>query len=148
MRKLLLLPLVLLTLCSAPVVYGQLGYYPPETPPPVLIRAGRLLDVRSGKYLQNQAILTEAGRIKEIGSYDQVEPRAPKGVVKIDLSRATVLPGLIDCHAHLVSSMEGRLSGGENITIAIAESSQSLRALMGAPLRLVPGRQRKPAHLH
>jgi imidazolonepropionase-like amidohydrolase len=91
-----------------------------------------MLDVRSGKYLQNQGILTEAGKIKETGPYEQVEAHAPKEAVRIDLSRATMLPGLIDCHAHLLSSMEGSFDGGQNITIAIAESSQALRALMGA----------------
>jgi imidazolonepropionase-like amidohydrolase len=131
MRRLSLMALTLFTAFAAPS-FAQMGYYPPSPPAAALIKAGRVLDVRTGKYLQNQGILTDAGRIKETGPYDQVEGHAPKDAVRIDLSRATVLPGLIDCHAHLLSSMEGRFDGGQSITIAVAESSQALRALMGA----------------
>jgi imidazolonepropionase-like amidohydrolase len=123
--------LLLTTILSVPS-FAQLGYYPPSVAPPTLIKVGRLLDVRTGKYLVNQGILTDAERIKEIGAWEEVQARAPKDAVRIDLSRGTVLPGLIDCHAHLLSSMEGGIDGGQNITIAVAESSQALRALMGA----------------
>jgi imidazolonepropionase-like amidohydrolase len=111
---------------------GQLGFEPAPPPTPKLIKAGRVLDVKSGSYLLNQGILTDGERIKEIGPWEQVQGHAPKEAKRIDLSHATVLPGLIDCHAHLVSSMEGRLSGGENIVIAVTQSSAALRALMGA----------------
>jgi imidazolonepropionase-like amidohydrolase len=119
------------------IVFGelaaaQLGFEPPPPPTPKLIKAGRVLDVKSGTYLLNQGILTDGERIKEVGPWDQVQARAPKEATRIDLSRATLLPGLIDCHAHLVSSMEGRLSGGENIVISVTQSSAALRALMGA----------------
>ncbi len=111
---------------------AQLGVEPPPPPTPKLIKAGRVLDVKTGRYLANQGILTDGERIKEIGPWEQVQNHAPKDATTIDLSHATVLPGLIDCHAHLVSSMEGRLSGGENIVIAVTQSSAALRALMGA----------------
>ena len=111
---------------------AQQGYNPAPPPPPTLIKAGRMLDVRAGKYLENQGILTTQGKFKEIGPYPQVEAHAPKDVVRIDLSHATILPGLIDCHSHLLVSMEGSFDGGQAITIAVAESSQALRALMGA----------------
>jgi imidazolonepropionase-like amidohydrolase len=112
--------------------FAQMGYYPPPVAPITLIKAGRVLDVRGGKYLMNQGILTEQGKIKEIGAWEAVQAHAPKDAVRIDLGHATVLPGLIDCHAHLLSSMEGSFDGGQSITIAVAESSQALRALMGA----------------
>jgi imidazolonepropionase-like amidohydrolase len=121
---------VLLAFCE--LTAAQLGFDPPPAPTPKLIKAGRVLDVRSGTYLINQGILTEGERFKEIGPWEQVQNHAPKDAVRIDLSHSTVLPGLIDCHAHLVSSMEGRLSGGENIVIAVTQSSAALRALMGA----------------
>lgn len=100
--------------------------------PPKLIKAGRVLDVRTGKYLLNQAILTDGERIKEIGPWESVQAHAPKNAVTIDLSQATLLPGLIDCHAHLVSSMRGNLSGGENITVETTLMSPTYRVLMGA----------------
>jgi len=67
----------------------------------VAIKAGRLLDVRSGKYLDNQIILIEGDRVKEIGPAADLATRLAAGTRLIDLSRYTVLPGLIDAHTHL-----------------------------------------------
>jgi Imidazolonepropionase and related amidohydrolases len=67
----------------------------------VLIKAGRLIDVREGRVLTDQAILIEGDRIKEVGSAQTVAAHAPASARVIDLSRSTVLPGLIDCHTHL-----------------------------------------------
>jgi cytosine/adenosine deaminase-related metal-dependent hydrolase len=110
-RKHLYSVCVLLAFCD--LAAAQLGFEPPPPPSPKLITAGRVLDVKKGSYLLNQGILTDGERIKEIGPWEQVQARAPKEAIRIDLSHATLLPGLIDCHAHLVSSMEGRLSGGK-----------------------------------
>lgn len=65
----------------------------------VLIKAGKLIDVRAGRVLNDQAILIEGDRIKQVGSSQSV--RAPASARVVDLSNATVLPGLIDCHTHL-----------------------------------------------
>jgi imidazolonepropionase-like amidohydrolase len=75
-----------------------------ETPKRVLIRAGRLVDVRGGRVLTNQAILIEGDRIKEVGAAQAIASRAPAGTEVIDLSNATVLPGLIDAHTHLTGN--------------------------------------------
>src|SRR3989442_11174228 len=69
----------------------------------VLVRTGRLLAVRTGAVLTNQAILIEGDRIKEIGAADAVAAHAPREARVIDLRNATVLPGLIDCHTHVTS---------------------------------------------
>jgi imidazolonepropionase-like amidohydrolase len=66
-----------------------------------LIRAGRLVDVRSGQVLTDQAILIQDNLIKEVGPADQVRRSLPANTRFIDLSNKTVLPGLIDCHTHL-----------------------------------------------
>lgn len=71
-----------------------------------LIKAGRLLDVRSGRYLLNQGVLVEGERIREVGPLAQVQANTPADALVIDLSRATVLPGLIDCHAHVLGNLE------------------------------------------
>ncbi len=61
------------------------------------IKAGRLIDVVTGTLLTNQIILLDSNKIVEIGSTITI----PNGAEVIDLSNATVLPGLVDCHVHL-----------------------------------------------
>src|SRR5580700_5578605 len=63
----------------------------------VVIRAGHLLDVKPGKALSNQIILIQGDKIAGIGADAQI----PAGAQVVDLSNATVLPGLIDAHTHL-----------------------------------------------
>jgi imidazolonepropionase-like amidohydrolase len=70
-------------------------------PAAVAIHAGKVLDVRTGNYLSDQIIWIEGDRIKEIGKASEISSRLPAGAKTIDLSNATVLPGLIDCHTHL-----------------------------------------------
>ena len=98
-----------------------------------LIRAGRVLDVRTGKCAGEVGILTEGEKIKEIGPWTEVQSRAPTDAVLIDLSGATLLPGLIDCHAHpLIGGELGRLNPLELLNLTLVQSSQSTRALLGA----------------
>ena len=61
------------------------------------IKAGRLIDTENGRVLSNQMILVEGDSIKAVGP----ELAVPSGAKVIDLSGATVLPGLIDCHVHI-----------------------------------------------
>src|ERR1700733_1101280 len=63
----------------------------------VVIRAGHLLDVKTGKTLSNQTIVIQGDKIASVGSDAQI----PAGAQVVDLSNATVLPGLIDAHTHL-----------------------------------------------
>lgn len=67
-------------------------------PTRTIVRAGRLLDVRTGKTLTNQAIVIEDGKIVSVGADSSA---ADAGAKVIDLSGKTVLPGLIDAHTHL-----------------------------------------------
>jgi imidazolonepropionase-like amidohydrolase len=83
----------------------------------IAIRAGRVLDVRTGMYMRGQTIWIEGGRIKEVGSSKDVDPRLPKNIHWIDLSESTVLPGLIDCHTHLTSSPFAMGPEGYHISI-------------------------------
>jgi imidazolonepropionase-like amidohydrolase len=71
------------------------------TPAEVAIHAGKVLNVRTGNYWSDQIIWIDGDRIKEIGKAAEISSRLPAGTKTIDLSNATVLPGLIDCHTHL-----------------------------------------------
>jgi imidazolonepropionase-like amidohydrolase len=79
------------------------GQMPPPQAP-VLIKAGRLLDVRTGVYRTDQGILVARERIRQVGAFEAVRAAAPADAVVIDLGRFAVLPGLIDCHAHLLDA--------------------------------------------
>jgi imidazolonepropionase-like amidohydrolase len=63
----------------------------------VVIHAVRLLDVKTGKTLANQTIVIQGDKIASVGSDTQI----PAGAQVVDLSNATVLPGLIDAHTHV-----------------------------------------------
>jgi imidazolonepropionase-like amidohydrolase len=67
----------------------------------IVIRAGKLVDVVAGKVLQDQAIVINGERIVSVGP--GAAASIPAGARVIDLSGATVLPGLIDAHTHLTS---------------------------------------------
>jgi imidazolonepropionase-like amidohydrolase len=64
------------------------------------VRAGKLLDVRSGKLLTDQVIVIRGDRIERIAGSREL--KIPAGATAVDLTRATVLPGLIDCHTHIM----------------------------------------------
>jgi imidazolonepropionase-like amidohydrolase len=94
MEILLLLLLVAAGVCAAQDSKSA-------APAVVAIRAGKILDVRTGNYLTDQIIWIEGDRIKAIGKAGDIQKQLPASAKTIDLSSATVLPGLIDCHTHL-----------------------------------------------
>jgi imidazolonepropionase-like amidohydrolase len=67
----------------------------------IAIRAGKVLDVRTGRYATDQIIWIEGDRIKAIGNAADFSGKLPASTKILDLSKSTVLPGLIDCHVHL-----------------------------------------------
>ncbi len=88
----------------------------------VIVRAGRMLDVEQGQYLQDRAIRIEDGRIVSITPWNAA---ARGGDRLIDWSGYTVLPGLIDLHTHLVGDTS---SADVNAPLS---SSAARDALMG-----------------
>ena len=74
----------------------------PGTPQLTAIRAGRLVDVESGVVRRDQLVVIRGDRIEAI---QPGATRPPAGAKLIDLSRYTVLPGLIDCHAHMIGDL-------------------------------------------
>ncbi len=76
----------------------------PTVPKRALLHAGKLLDVRSGRTLADQMIVVEGDKIVSVGPAAAV--KASPGEPVIDLSQATVLPGLIDAHTHLTGDLK------------------------------------------
>src|SRR5262245_24961591 len=82
---------------QTPCIGSDGGFYQcPPVPRVVAIRAGRLFDSRAGVMLAKQVILLHGDRITAVGPEAHVT--IPAGAQVVDLSRATVLPGLIDAH--------------------------------------------------
>lgn len=126
-RTLLLLPLLVAPLCQAaePSESATAG-----TPTAIVIRAGRLIDVESGRVLNDQQILIRGGHIVDVGPTVQ----KPEAAQIIDLGNMTVLPGLIDCHTHLADLADSeplsllRLSAVETAYAAIPNAKVTLLA--------------------
>jgi len=69
---------------------------------PSLVRAGHLLDVRTGQVRADQGLLLKEGRIAANGPWAQVAAGAPQDATVLDLSGQWVLPGLIEAHTHVL----------------------------------------------
>jgi imidazolonepropionase-like amidohydrolase len=72
----------------------------------VAVTADRLLDVKTGKYLDRPLVVITDGRIVSVGKAGDA---VPAGAERVDLAGVTLLPGLIDMHVHLTSA--GRYGG-------------------------------------
>lgn len=108
---------------AAPLAQAQMaGKYLAPRDQVIAIRAGRLFDSRSGMMLSNQVVIVRGDRIADVGSGLAI----PAGASAIDLSNATVMPGMIDAHVHINT-------GGET------EAQRTLIALANAQIDLAAG---------
>jgi imidazolonepropionase-like amidohydrolase len=110
-----------------PCVGSDGGIY--QCPPPaspLAIRAGRLFDSNTGQILTNQVVLISGDRITDVGPEGNVH--IPAGVGVIDLSRATVLPGLIDAHTHMFNTRRAKTTTESAMLIAVQNAQADLRA--------------------
>jgi imidazolonepropionase-like amidohydrolase len=83
--------------------------------PVTVIRAGSLIDGKSNTPRHDQMIVVRGNRIESVG--DAATARIPTGATVIDLSKATVLPGLIDSHTHIFLQGEDPAQGGYDANI-------------------------------
>jgi imidazolonepropionase-like amidohydrolase len=111
----------------------------PPTPTVVFIKAGRLVDVRAGRVLENQGILVEGQRIKAVGALAEVQKTVPPTAQIIDLSKATVLPGLADCHTHIL--LQGDITSADYDEQLLKESIpyRAIRATVAVRTALLNG---------
>src|SRR5579863_963164 len=98
----------------------------------VVLHAGHVLDVKTGKLLADQTFIIEDGKIVSAGA--SAEMKLPADAVRIDLPNATVLPGLIDAHTHL--TMDPKFGYEE---LAISVPRETLTGAKNARLTLQAG---------
>lgn len=102
-----------------------------QQPKITAIKAGRVLDVRTGQIINNAFIIIEGDRITAVGANVSV----PAGAEVIDLKNMTVLPGLIDCHTHLTFDPGGFGYSG----LGISTPREALKGAKNAKLTLEAG---------
>lgn len=110
-----------------PCVGSDGGIYKcPPAPRVTAVRAGRLFNSNTGQMLTRQVVLLQGERITDVGPESQI--KIPSGAVVIDLSQATVLPGLIDAHTHMFNPPRPGMSRETSTLIAIHNLQADLRA--------------------
>jgi imidazolonepropionase-like amidohydrolase len=106
---------------------------------PLLIRAGRLLDIRTGELAADQGILVRGERIVYVKPWPMASAMAPKEARFLDHSRHTIIPGLIDAHVHLF--LQGNVTRADYEGQILKESApyRALRAAAAAKRGLEQG---------
>jgi imidazolonepropionase-like amidohydrolase len=100
-----------------------------QCPPPartIALRAGRLFDSRTGQMLTKQIVVLHGERITDVGAEAQIT--IPAGSQVIDLSQATVLPGLIDAHTHMFNQRGPKTTTEAAMLIAVQNAQADLQA--------------------
>src|SRR3989454_3057045 len=110
----------------------------PAAPAVIVIRAGMLIDGKSGEPRHDQVIIIRGNRIESVS--DASSAKTPEGASVIDLSKATVLPGLIDSHTHIFLQGEDPAQGGYDANILNAPLAlRTARATVAARRALEQG---------
>jgi imidazolonepropionase-like amidohydrolase len=103
-----------------------------------VIRAGTLIDGKSDKPKHDQVIVIKGNRVESVS--DTAAAKIPTGATVIDLSKATVLPGLIDSHTHIFLQGEDPAQGGYDVNILNAPLAlRAARATVAARRALEQG---------
>jgi imidazolonepropionase-like amidohydrolase len=125
-RTFLILFTVLFLIC-----FSGIDYASAQTPKRTAVRAARMLDIKSGNFINNAVILIEGDRITSVGEKLEI----PKNTEIIDLGSATILPGLIDAHTHLLQNYDSKIGGDDpNMILTVTQLGTTKRALLGAAM--------------
>src|SRR6201984_2136515 len=126
-----------LFVCLAPFAQVALAQSNPSAAAVTVIRAGTLIDGASDTPRKNQLIFVRGAHIEKVGD---ASAQIPAGAAMIDLSSATVLPGLTDAHTHIFLSGEDPAKGGYDANILKAGIAlRAARATFACRRALEPG---------
>lgn len=101
-----------------------------------LIKSARLIDGTGGPPLERGSILVQNDKIKEVGTEESVIPPDGVQVQEFNYEDKTVLPGLIDCHVHLIGIGDGRIG---NQLVTLPDEVLTLQAARNARTHLYSG---------
>jgi len=104
-----------------------------QVPRVVAIRCGRLIDGKSAAVRSNAVIVIEGERIREVGA------SVPAGAQVIDLTRSTVLPGLIDNHTHILLNGDITMADYDEQLLKQSIAYRAIRATVNARTALLHG---------
>jgi imidazolonepropionase-like amidohydrolase len=111
---------------------------PPNGQQVTVIRVGTLIDGKSDQPRRDQVVVVRGSRIESVS--DAASAKIPPDATVIDLSKATVLPGLIDSHTHIFLQGEGPAEGGYDANILNAPLAlRAARATVAARRALEQG---------
>jgi imidazolonepropionase-like amidohydrolase len=121
--------------------HSATGQNPTPASPPTsyVIRAAHLIDGKSDAVQNDIAIVVEGDRIVAVGTRSQVALRIPAGAQTLDLGSATILPGLIDNHTHVL--LQGDITSADYDDQLLRESIpyRAIRATAAVRVALMNG---------
>ena len=127
-----IVPLILLCVCSTLLIAqdggvqkGQIVPKPKKGAGIVALKAARLIDGTGAPTIMNGVVVVTDDRITAVGPADRVV--IPTGAKVLDLGDATLLPGFIDAHTHII----GRVLGDPNKDMSVVRDYQSFEAILG-----------------
>jgi imidazolonepropionase-like amidohydrolase len=102
----------------------------PDSPEFTILKAARLIDGNGGPVAEQGAVLLHGDTISQIGTHETVQAPEGAAVSEVDYGDATILPGLVDSHVHLIGIGDGR-AGDELVTlpdeILTVQAAQNVR---------------------
>ena len=111
---------------TLPILLMLAGAPAPAAEPPIVLRAERLFDSERGEIVRPGLVVVDGGKITAVGA----GAKLPKGAHTIDLGDATLLPGFIDCHAHVTGEMSGNFDRDQLESLEKTSAEKALDATL------------------
>src|SRR5258708_21745968 len=122
----------ILILCVLTLLASAVMAQPPAVTSSYLIKAGKFFDSETGEFKTGMVILVKDKKIEAIRTAQELSEAEKAGRQVVDLSAYAVLPGLIDCHTHLLYREvlhPGNSVGSMDLIKELTTGGEALRAI-------------------